>query len=436
MASGAFAGLVDGFTRGLNQSRQWAREDEERQAREEDRAFLREQRGLTRKAAEDDARIASAVQNVPTTTEKWGDGYADAATRGAPMRDDDGNVMPGAQSTPRSARQVYADQAAAVRGIGGLRGVLLSNQLQGFANAEADRDEAAVDRVDARKLRDIQLRSQQINQQQQELLNGVKRAGALLRMGSPRAAVEMLAQSYGSFPDGMKLIVEGNTVGRAGPDGKWVDPPVSITQENAAAMVNHAFQYADPAAWAKVTEVGDNRAYRKGLVDYYQGRNQLDRDEFNAKNAGGMFTRSPSAADTFSPIGLSDDSTRILGRVGSRLVEQPVPSGYSKMFPKVTGERPTRPTATKFLKSGEDGTHTAYGDNGKPLFNLLPNGLEAPLGVTGDSWRKQEQLAGKAGVRAALGKGPDGSPMVAYIGRDGQPYSTLEEAAAAKPATK
>jgi hypothetical protein len=169
------------------------------------------------------------------------------------------------------------------------------------------------------------------------------------------------------------------------------------------------------------------------MLGYYTGRLGLERDEFNARKSGGMFTRPPTAADNFTPIGLSDDGKRILGRQGGGVREVPVPDGYTSLFPKVTGDKGARPA--RFLK-GEDGTHTAYGEDGRPLYNVLNGGLEAPVGMDNTTWGRMQKDASKAGVRAALGKGADGAPMVAFIGRDGRPYSTLEEAIAAKPVTK
>ena len=75
--------------------------------------------------------------------------------------------------------------------------------------------------------------------------------------------------------------------------------------------------------------------FKARQADYYAGRLGLDREEFGLKKSSGYFAK---AEQPFTPIGLSDDGTKILGRVGNRLVEQPVPAGYSKgLFPKVTG---------------------------------------------------------------------------------------------------
>jgi len=81
---------------------------------------------------------------------------------------------------------------------------------------------------------------------------------------------------------------------------------------------------------------GESEAqYRARMAKVYEDRTAQDREEFNLKSKSGYFSK---AEQPFTPIGLSDDGTKILGRVGNRLVEQPVPAGYSKgLFPKVTG---------------------------------------------------------------------------------------------------
>jgi hypothetical protein len=78
-----------------------------------------------------------------------------------------------------------------------------------------------------------------------------------------------------------------------------------------------------------------NADYRRRMAKVYEDRTAQDREEFGVKQKSGYFAKAEPA---FTPLGLNDDGTKILGRVGNRLVEQPVPPGYSKgLFPKVTG---------------------------------------------------------------------------------------------------
>jgi hypothetical protein len=441
MAAGSIAaGLVDGYVRGLGLRRRMNEEDEAKKDREAERAYRNEQRELLRRDRAADDEIDRRLSAVPTTTEKWGQDYEWAAKNNYPVtRDDEGNVLPGVTSTPRAYRDVAADQAAAVRGLG-RRGVSTANQLQQFVNSEDDRREAGIDRERTRKLGDLQFSNAEIANRQARVGEGLKLADYLLRNGRVQEAAQALQSSYELYPDGQKLVLGDGKMGVATAFNKMVEPMVPITPESVASAINYGMRLNNPTAWAQLEQVrqGDQRitndsTHQKGMLGYYTGRLGLERDEFNARKSGGMFTRPPTAADNFTPIGLSDDGKRILGRQGGGVREVPVPDGYTSLFPKVTGDKGARPA--RFLK-GEDGTHTAYGEDGRPLYNVLNGGLEAPVGMDNTTWGRMQKDASKAGVRAALGKGADGAPMVAFIGRDGRPYSTLEEAIAAKPVTK
>ena len=71
-----------------------------------------------------------------------------------------------------------------------------------------------------------------------------------------------------------------------------------------------------------------------------------------------MFSRPP---ERFSPLGLSDDATRMLGVRGGGIAEMPIPAGYSKgSFPKVAEKKPRDEvekawldTESALIKNGE-----------------------------------------------------------------------------------
>lgn len=422
MAAGSIAaGLMDGYVRGLGLRRQMDREDEERAAREEDRAFQREQREFTRgqrARMEREQADADAYQSSIRGIRGEGE-FTDTEV------DPTGFQNQRDTTVKRTRADVLRDTEGVQRRFGRLTEAEQTRSLS----------EADVDRARQRQLGDIQLR-------QAKALDAWRQAGVRYSRGDLAGALQALSSGYEAVPDGRQLVVSNGMFGLATPDGKWVEPPVPINRENVEAALSHAQRFLDPSAWAQFQGVrqGDQRItndqnFRAAQQGIDRDRLTLARDEFDERRRGGMFTRPPTSADIFSPIGLSDDGTRILGRQGSRIVEQPVPAGYKGLFPKVTGDRPERKRPTRFVKT-EDGTQTAYGEDGRPLFNLLDGGVEAPLGVSQTAWNRMQREARTAGVRAAIGEDASGNPTVGFIGRDGRAYSTVQEAAAAKPAGK
>jgi hypothetical protein len=167
--------------------------------------------------------------------------------------------------------------------------------------------------------------------------------------------------------------------------------------------------------------------YKARMADYYAGNLTLNRDEYNARKAGGMFSRAP---ERFSPLGLSDDATRMLGVRGGSLAEIPIPAGYSKgAFPKIA-EKGTKPVPAKIMKD-EEGNTVAYSAEGRPMYNIVGGGLEVPLGVTTSDYNRMVKESRAAKIPMEVGS-VDGKPVIAYKGKDGNYYSTLDEAKKAK----
>lgn len=386
---GALGGIGQGVSQGIQD---WERMDEAK-ARKEEAAFLKTQRDrMQRQQTDEDALDAAGKHLDPNSPEYY-------------------------KEMARSAQQ---------------RG--LTKKAAEFAR----QGEEAGDRATKRK--------------QEQFLQGMLQARRLART-DPAAAAEAAAKAYELVNDGHKAIVdrEAGTIGMAAPSGKWMMAPRPINQQGVMNLINEGLEFASPDMmkfFADTRDKSEGRqiqregnviqgrqvdnqgTYQQGMLGIYGARNALDQKEFDAKNAGGMFTRQPTAADLFQPLGLSDDGKRVVGRVGGNLVEREVPDGYSKLFPKVTGDKAQN---AKFVKSAEDGTHTAYdNESGRPLFNVLPDGREAPLGLTGSGWATAQNEAKKRGVRAMLGKDGNGKPVLAYVGKDKVPYDTIEEAAKAK----
>lgn len=167
-----------------------------------------------------------------------------------------------------------------------------------------------------------------------------------------------------------------------------------------------------------------NAEYRKRMAAVQEA-------EYKAKERGGLFSRAP---ERFSPLGLSDDATRMLGVRGGSLAEMPVPAGYSKgAFPKIS-EKGTKPVPAKVMKD-EEGNMVAYSAEGRPLHNIVAGGLEVPLGVTTTDYNRMVKESRAAKIPMEVGQ-VDGKPVIGFLGRDGNYYDTLDEAKKAKAKAK
>jgi len=171
--------------------------------------------------------------------------------------------------------------------------------------------------------------------------------------------------------------------------------------------------------------------FKARQADYYAGNLALNRDEFTARKAGGMYSRAP---ERFSPLGLSDDATRMLGVRGGSLAEMPIPAGYSKgSFPKVA----EKGSAGVDIRKTDEGFIAFSKTTGKPVYNLGSKGQPLPIGVSESDLLTREKQAASAGIPLEMRSDPEsGKLIIGYKGRDGNYYDSLEEARKAKPAKK
>jgi hypothetical protein len=120
----------------------------------------------------------------------------------------------------------------------------------------------------------------------------------------------------------------------------------------------------------------------------------------------------------------------MLGVRGGSLAEMPIPAGYSKgAFPKIA-EKGTKPVPAKVM-TDQEGNTVAYSAEGRPLYNIVGGGLEVPLGVTTSDYNRMVKESRTAKIPMEVGS-VDGKPVIAYKGKDGNYYSTLDEAKKAK----
>lgn len=266
----AFAGFAQGAAQGYGLRRQMDRDaedkkdrEEARRAREEERKYLAEERARAAQEREREQALLRGLSEVKRTDDSWGTDYQWARDNNAPMRDDEGNVMPGVRSMPRSRADILRDQANVAASIPSLRAVGLAEQFGSSAVAEDDRLRgiARTDRLDAQakedrdrgnQLRDIQLRQAQAG----EVL---RQARMLFADGNLQGALAALGKVYSLYPDGKELVMGPNgTFGLAtvGKDGKPVaaSSMMPINQDTVGKGLDMAMQIFNPDVWLKLQD--------------------------------------------------------------------------------------------------------------------------------------------------------------------------------------
>lgn len=184
------------------------------------------------------------------------------------------------------------------------------------------------------------------------------------------------------------------------------------------------------------TDLDLKRDYQTGMLGVYQEKNRIDADELKARSAlwGAQSKQALSAMNGFSSFLSQDPDSGVIygvkkdGTIGSLQgpmdkAGKPVP-----LFPKTTG---AKGTVAKVMKD-EDGNTVAYNNDGVPIHNIVGGGLVVPLGVTSSDWNSMKKKATDSGIQISAGKDKEGAPVIAYKGKDGNYYSTLEEARKAK----
>lgn len=97
----ALGGIGQGVTQGLNALNQ-----------QEQQKFQKEQQDRLRQSWQDLDATNAQLKGIPTTADQWGAGYEGAQARNEPLRDDNGQLMPGVKAgIPRPTQDILADQA-------------------------------------------------------------------------------------------------------------------------------------------------------------------------------------------------------------------------------------------------------------------------------------------------------------------------------------
>lgn len=183
-------------------------------------------------------------------------------------------------------------------------------------------------------------------------------------------------------------------------------------------------------------DLGIKRDYQTGMLGVAQEKNRIDAEELKARSAlwGAQRKQAESAMNGFSSFLSQDPDSGLIygvkknGTIGSLQGPMGKDGKPVPLFPKTTG---ARGAVAKVMKDDEGNT-VAFSNEGVPLHNIVAGGLEVPLGVTNSDWTSMRKKADSAGIQISSGKDKDGAPVIAYKGKDGNYYSTLEEARKAK----
>lgn len=273
----AFAGFAQGAAQGYGIRRQMDRDEEDKKDRAEERIrrkqeqeWREQEQKHIRDQRELDERLLRGLTSVRRTDDSWGSGYDWARQNSAPVRDDDGNLMPGVVSAPRAQEAILRDRAAAAAAVPSLRGASLAAEYETAANAEADRLRgiARQDRIDANTAEDRRIaeeeraRRKQIEdmaKRQLDAQEAMRSARILFQAGNLDGALAAVGKAYSFYPDGRELVKNGNLFGLAtvGPDGKPVaaSSMLPITRDNVSRAIEMGMQVYDPNIWAKLREV-------------------------------------------------------------------------------------------------------------------------------------------------------------------------------------
>jgi hypothetical protein len=103
--------------------------------------------------------------------------------------------------------------------------------------------------------------------------------------------------------------------------------------------------------------LGIRRMEGESAADYRRRQANLGEREFDARKAGGMYSRAPGR---FDALGLGNDGQAIFGIQDGRGVTIPIPKGFSGSFPKFAEKKPKDEvqkawldTESALIKNGE-----------------------------------------------------------------------------------
>ena len=339
-------GILGGLGQGVSAGVQDLERMEEAKNRKEEAQFRKELQQRERERFAEEKRLGEAVKGIKRSREGFTPEQAAANTQvgytNLPTRDDEGRLVYGATETavPRSEAEILKEEAALYSASPDIRNRTLGRQLQGEARTLETQDKLrAIQTNYADTLKAINADPNKWVQENLAKFNSDEYGGPGTKgfMAAPMSTPQgTVLNIYG--PQGQQasqIPVTRQDMMRVA-KSMYLDELSSVNPDYAKlAMQNEQLSLERQGLGLRRQANETDAQFKARQADYYAGNLALNRDEFTTKQKSGYFAKAEPA---FTPLGLSDDGTKILGRVGGKLVEQPVPAGYSKgLFPKVTG---------------------------------------------------------------------------------------------------
>ena len=339
-------GILGGLGQGVSAGVQDLERMEEAKTRKEEAQFRKELQQRERERMAEEKRLGEAVKGIKRSREGFTPEQAAANAQvgytNLPTRDDEGRLVYGATETavPRSEAEILKEEAALYSASPDIRNRTLGRQLQSEARTLETQDKLkAIQTNYADTLKAINADPNKWVQENLAKFNSDEYGGPGTKgfMAAPMSTPQgTVLNIYG--PQGQQasqIPVTRQDMMRVA-KSMYLDELSSVNPDYAKlAMQNEQLGLERQGLDLRQRENESNADYRRRMAKVYEDRTAQDKEEFGVKQKSGYFAKAEPA---FTPLGLSDDGTKILGRVGGKLVEQPVPAGYSKgLFPKVTG---------------------------------------------------------------------------------------------------
>ena len=421
---------IMGILGGLGQGVSAGVQDLERM---EDAKFRKEQQQREREKIAEEKRIAEQIKGIQAETPAEYDASMSTITKPA-------QKLSRAQMLARQA-DIYSsspDRATASYGL------QLSQAARGEQEAE-DFQTTKAKYADARKLLNTDL--EKFQQTYPALFNADKIGGPetkgmiMAPMSTEKGTVYNVMTPQGQSV--MQIPVDKQSLGRAldamyyselaGINPKYAE--LAMSQERLG-LEREGVGLKREGLRLQGEDLGLKRDYQTGMLGVYQEKNRIDAEEMKAKSAmwGAQRKQAESAINGFSSFLSQDPDSGVIygvkkdGTIGSLQGPMGKDGKPVPLFPKTTG---VKGTVAKVMKD-EDGNTVAYNNDGVPIHNIVGGGLVVPLGVTSSDWNSMKKKAADSGVQISAGKDKEGAPVIAYKGKDGNYYSTLEEARKAK----